>query len=131
MTDPGLLILSDTYYPGWKVTVDGQPAQLLRTNYALRGVYLSTGKHQVVFRFAPHSLQLGLVSTGTTLFVGLILLLLSSPICRTGRNGGFGLGAGRQQHRKAELAARMELVSNSGGHSCPGCPSDLGPETPS
>jgi hypothetical protein len=75
MTDPGVLILSDAYYPGWKVTVDGQPAQLLRANYALRGVYLQTGNHQVVFRFAPRSLQLALLSTGISLVIGLVLLI--------------------------------------------------------
>jgi hypothetical protein len=72
---PGLLILSDAYYPGWKVTVDGQPAQLLRANYALRGVILPGGMHRVVFRFVPRSLQLGLVLTGATLLLGSGLLL--------------------------------------------------------
>jgi hypothetical protein len=75
MVAPGLLILSDAHYPGWKVTVDGQPAYLLRANYALRGVFLSTGTHQVVFRFEPCSLQIGLVSTGATLLAALGLLL--------------------------------------------------------
>jgi uncharacterized membrane protein YfhO len=80
MTDPGVLILSDTYYPGWEVTVDGLPSQLLRANYALRGVYLPTGNHQVVFRFAPRFLRLGLLSAGITLFFGsgLLFLRLSS-----------------------------------------------------
>lgn len=75
MTDPGVLVLSDTYYPGWKVTVDGRPSRLLRANYALRGVYLPGGNHRVVFRFAPASLRLGLLSTGTTLAVGLVFLI--------------------------------------------------------
>jgi len=75
MTDPGVLVLSDTHYPGWQVTVDGLPSQLLRVNYALRGVYLPSGNHRVVFRFAPRFFQLGLLSTGTTLIVGLLFLM--------------------------------------------------------
>ena len=70
MAAPGLLILSDTYYPGWKVAVDGTPAALLRTNYALRGVYLPEGVHQVVFRFIPWAFYVGLVLTGLTLVCG-------------------------------------------------------------
>jgi hypothetical protein len=80
MRTSGLLILSDAYYPGWKVTVDGHPARLLRANYALRGVILPAGTHRVVFRLVPRSLRLGLVLTGTTLLVasGLLLWTLSN-----------------------------------------------------
>ncbi len=35
---PALLVLTDSYYPGWNVTVDGRPAHLLRVDYLLRGV---------------------------------------------------------------------------------------------
>lgn len=69
-TAPGLLILSDAYYPGWKVTVDGQPARLLRANYALRAVYLPAGTHHIAFRFAPVVLYIGLTLTCATLALG-------------------------------------------------------------
>ncbi len=71
MDAPGLLILSDTYYPGWKVTVDGLPAELLRANYVLRGVYLPAGAHKVVFRFAPAIFYVGLLLTVATSLGGL------------------------------------------------------------
>lgn len=48
---PSLLLLNDRYDPHWQVTVDGQPAQLLRCNYIMRGVYLTPGEHIVKFRF--------------------------------------------------------------------------------
>ena len=48
---PSIFLLNDKYDPHWNVTVDGQPAQLLRCNYIMRGVYLSPGEHTVQFQF--------------------------------------------------------------------------------
>ena len=53
---PGILVLHEAYYPGWFVEVDGEPARLLRANILFRGVEVSEGRHNVVFRFAPFSL---------------------------------------------------------------------------
>jgi len=70
----GLLVLTDLYYPGWVATVDGAPAEILRVNHVLRGVLLPPGEHEVVFRYAPRSVQLGAVisALGLTLAVGII-----------------------------------------------------------
>jgi hypothetical protein len=54
-----LLVLSDAYYPGWKVTLDGQAARLIRANVAFRGVALPPGEHEVVLSYEPDSLRLG------------------------------------------------------------------------
>ena len=67
---PGLLVLSDVYYPGWQVSVDGRAAQTLQVNHALRGVYLSAGAHTVSFTFRPTIFYVGLaVTVLTTLLV--------------------------------------------------------------
>lgn len=50
---PAVLLLNDKYNPYWQVRVDGKPADLLRCNYLMRGVYLESGDHEVVFRFLP------------------------------------------------------------------------------
>jgi hypothetical protein len=81
MAAAGLLVLSDTYYPGWQVAVDGAPAALLRTNYALRGVYLPEGVHQVVFRFIPWAFYVGLILTGLTLICGAGVVLWEMQCC--------------------------------------------------
>ena len=47
------LVLSDTYYPGWKALVDGVEKEVLRANYAFRGVQLPEGARRVVFFFDP------------------------------------------------------------------------------
>jgi uncharacterized membrane protein YfhO len=51
-----VLLLNDKYDSQWNVTVDGKPAELLRCNYLMRGVYLPTaGQHTVDFSFTlPH-----------------------------------------------------------------------------
>jgi hypothetical protein len=60
MEQPGLLVLADSFYPGWKVWVDGNPDIIFPTNHLLRGVYLSEGDHKVEFVYQPISYKLGL-----------------------------------------------------------------------
>ncbi len=70
LRSPGLVVLAEVFYPGWVLTVDGRPAEILRTNRAMRGVALPAGTHQLVFRYQPLSFRLGL---GLSL-AGLIVL---------------------------------------------------------
>jgi Protein of unknown function (DUF6044) len=49
----GLLILADTYDGGWTADVDGQPARIVPTDEALRGVAVPAGTHRVTFRYRP------------------------------------------------------------------------------
>jgi hypothetical protein len=55
----GLVVLSDTHYPGWKAEVDGEEVPVERVDYLLRGVPVSAGAHTVVFRYAPLSWTIG------------------------------------------------------------------------
>jgi len=55
----GMVILSDTYYPGWIATVDGQPSRIYEVDLALRGVLVSRGLHEIKFRYRPRSVFLG------------------------------------------------------------------------
>jgi hypothetical protein len=58
-TENALLVLSDTYYPGWKVFVDNRMEKIYSANYAFRAVALTAGTHQVEFVFDPISFKLG------------------------------------------------------------------------
>lgn len=64
---PGLLILSETWDPGWTATVDGEEVDVLLADHLLRAVPLPAGEHVVELRYrAPHQ-QLGLAISGVTL----------------------------------------------------------------
>ena len=58
-----LLVLSDTYYPGWKAFVDGKETKIYRADYTFRGIPLSAGTHQVEFVYDPLSFKLGIGAT--------------------------------------------------------------------
>ncbi len=79
---PGLVVLSDTYYPGWHLTVDGRAAEILRTNGAMRGALVGSGEHRLVYRYDPASLKVG---AGLSV-AGIAALVLLLGIPRTKRN---------------------------------------------
>ncbi|MBX3414212.1 MAG: hypothetical protein KF708_16110 [Pirellulales bacterium] len=56
---PGLVVLADTWYPGWRAWVDGREAPILRTDYALRGVQVPAGQGEIIFRYEPASFWRG------------------------------------------------------------------------
>lgn len=67
-----LLVLSDSYYPGWRASVDGVERPVLATNLAMRGVELSAGRHRVELAFRPWSHRVGLATSGlSALLLGL------------------------------------------------------------
>ncbi len=49
------LVLSDSYSPDWRVSVDGRDAPLLRANGLFRAVPVPVGRHRVVFTYLPQS----------------------------------------------------------------------------
>ncbi len=56
---PGLLVLSEGYYPGWRASVDGREAPVVRVNVMMRGVALPAGEHEIEFRFRSRSIEVG------------------------------------------------------------------------
>ena len=48
---PGILTVAESWYPHWRVSVDERAASVLRVNWALLGVRLEPGLHQVTFRY--------------------------------------------------------------------------------
>jgi hypothetical protein len=70
---PAVLLYNDRISPGWYVWVDGKPADLLRCNYIMRGVFVPAGEHSIEFKFAPSLVPLYITLAGC--FSGVLLLL--------------------------------------------------------
>jgi hypothetical protein len=75
-SNEGLAVFSEMYYKnGWKATIDGKEAGILRANYALRALQIPAGKHTIDFKFEPQ-----VVKTGSTIAlvssIGMLFLLI-------------------------------------------------------
>ncbi|WP_406699766.1 hypothetical protein V5E97_13015 [Singulisphaera sp. Ch08] len=68
---PGLVILSDVYYPGWRLTIDDKPAPIYRTNRLMRGAAVPAGRHRLIYSYEPDSFRMG----GRVSLVGLAILV--------------------------------------------------------
>jgi hypothetical protein len=78
MSCEGMVVLSDTYYPGWVAKVDGKSAQIYEVDLAFRGVIVPAGTHQITFVYRPRSFMLGIALT----FAGLMGAVLITIVGR-------------------------------------------------
>ncbi|HYI15684.1 MAG TPA: YfhO family protein [Thermomicrobiales bacterium] len=74
---PGLLMLSESYDPGWHAYVDGSPVDVLVADHLLRAVPLPAGEHVVELRYEPRSLQIGVAISTVTALVVIFALAIS------------------------------------------------------
>ncbi|MCL4458606.1 MAG: YfhO family protein [Chloroflexi bacterium] len=77
-SDDGILVVSETYYPGWKAYLDGQPAKIYRADYVLRAIELPHGSHELLFVYDPDSFKMGLIISSITSFFLLLLSLITT-----------------------------------------------------
>jgi len=70
------LVLADTLMPGWSATIDGADAPIARADFAYRAVVVPAGEHEVVFRYAPWTVPVGLVASALGLLLAAALVVL-------------------------------------------------------
>ena len=71
----GLLVLTDTYYPGWRAWVDGEEAKIFPVNHVFRGVPVKPGASRVDFVYEPGSFVAGVwISVTTTCLFAMLLV---------------------------------------------------------
>lgn len=67
------IVFSEMYYKdGWKAFVDGKEKEIVRVNYALRGLEVDGGNHKIEFKFDLPKFHRG----NTLAMIGSILILL-------------------------------------------------------
>jgi hypothetical protein len=80
LRSPAILVLSEVFYPRWKVYVDGKEDKVLKADYLLRAVALTAGDHDIVFRYDAALLRRGLTVSVATFAAVLLVLAASSGL---------------------------------------------------
>jgi hypothetical protein len=75
--EDAFLVLTDSYYPGWRAYVDGNEVKILRANHFFRGVAITQGTHWVEFRYEPLSFKIGFTVSMLTV---LCLMIVSAIV---------------------------------------------------
>ncbi len=60
---PAMVVVSDTFYPGWQAWIDSKPTPIYEVNGAMRGVEVPAGRHVVTMRYRPRSVYVGAALT--------------------------------------------------------------------
>ncbi|PRQ06429.1 YfhO family protein [Enhygromyxa salina] len=77
---PALLVITDSYYPGWRASVDGVETDIVPVNHMFRGVPLDPGAHVVELVFRPRSYAIGWrLTLGMLAFLALGAAWISRP----------------------------------------------------
>jgi hypothetical protein len=81
-TAPRVLIVGETWDPGWRAAIDGERRAIERREEILIGVHVEAGSGTVDLRYRPRGLREGLAATS----LGILLLVLAA--LRQRREGG-------------------------------------------
>jgi len=58
-TAPAMVILADTYYPGWYASLNGIQVPIYPVNINARGITIPSGSHTLTFSYEPASFEIG------------------------------------------------------------------------
>jgi hypothetical protein len=76
LSAPGFVVLVDAHDPGWRATIDGRPAGVLRANVAFRAVDVPAGRHVIEYLYRPRSVTAGLAISGAALLAALAVAIV-------------------------------------------------------
>lgn len=80
-----LVVVAESFFPGWRATVDGRPVTVLEADGAFLGVPVGPGRHVIQLSYhRPAAAGVGQAVTGLTLLVCLIMLI-GAPVLRSRR----------------------------------------------
>ncbi|HET6880338.1 MAG TPA: YfhO family protein [Pirellulales bacterium] len=73
---PGRLTLADTWYPGWKASVDGVEVAIEPAHGVFRAIHVPEGRHRVVFNYDSRVFRLGVIVSAATIILSCGLLVI-------------------------------------------------------
>ena len=79
---PGLLVVTDQYYPGWVAIVDGKQEPIYAVDGIFRGVVLEEGDHRIQFKYRPLSFRIGVMISSLSLLILIIFSVFGSRLSR-------------------------------------------------
>jgi uncharacterized membrane protein YfhO len=74
-----LLVVTDTWYPGWRVTVNGRAAPIAEVNAFQRGIRVPAGNSTVVMSYEPWTVRVGIIVSLATLVATILCLIFARP----------------------------------------------------
>lgn len=76
-SNDGFVVFSELFYSkGWKATIDGKEVPIYKVNYALRGLEVPSGSHNITFVFDPQVVKTGsTITLISSIIVGLLMLI--------------------------------------------------------
>jgi uncharacterized membrane protein YfhO len=65
-------VFARAWYPGWRARIDGQPAELLRANFAFQALAVAPGAHHIELEYAPASWRAGLAISALAVLLAVL-----------------------------------------------------------
>jgi len=79
---PGVVVITDAWFPGWEARLDGAEVPLLRANLAFRAVAVPPGEHEIELRYRPRSLRIGFAIAALAALIGAVACAIESRAMR-------------------------------------------------
>ena len=116
---PGHLVISEWYAPGWRATLDGAPAAILRADGALQAIALPAGAHTVRLSYRAPAFR-----------AGLAISLFSAAAAAAAAAASGARGAGRPRRASRPRRGSRRSGRRAAGKAQPGAgePQPVAPE---
>ncbi|MBS1849242.1 MAG: YfhO family protein, partial [Actinobacteria bacterium] len=81
-TSPGYVVFNQNDLPGWRATVDGRAARIVRANSTFMAVAVPEGTSQVTFRYQPRTVRIGMLISLAAIVAGIATLVVAAVLDR-------------------------------------------------
>jgi hypothetical protein len=83
LASTGLVVIADSFAPGWELRIDGERAPIERVNFGMRAAVVPQGLHTLIYQYEPLSFRVGACGSALGLIVVVVGVLVSCCNSRT------------------------------------------------